>query len=104
MLQYANLHFEGDATVTVDRISDSPLDADETYICIREPHMNVAFHIANDEVEGWLDQWNELLSSTYSYSDSHLASSFTVFVPRVLFDELRGKVLDHVAYLEEVKS
>ena len=106
MIQYANLHFENDAKVEVDRVSDSPIDAGETYISIRMKHMNASFHLADDEAEGWLMQWNHLGEwgwDTYSYNDTHLSPNFTVFIPGVLFEELRGKVLDHVAYTEEVK-
>ena len=46
----------------------------------------------------------KLYFSTYTYNDKHLSPSFQVFVPRVLFEDLRGKVLDHVAYMEEVKA
>lgn len=105
MIQYANLHFNSDAMVEVERVSDSPLDADETYISIRTKHMNVSFHLADDEVEGWLTKWNKLDVgwSTYVYNDTHLSPSFTAFITGGLFDKLRGKVLDHVAYTKEVK-
>ena len=106
MIQYANLHFESDAMVEVDRVTDSPIDADETYISIRMKHMNVSFHIADDELEGWLDRWHKLEIGwpSYAYNDTHLSPSFTAFIPGVLFDKLRGKVLDHLAYTREVKA
>ncbi len=98
--QYANLHFEDDAKVEVSEDRTVP---DETFIRISSGHMNVGFHMKNDELGDWVAQWMKLWSSTYSYSDTHLSPSFTVFVPRVLFEELSGKVFDHLAYMEEVK-